>query len=72
MYGRNFRGDGGCIPPVNIFGGISPPNKLLLNKLLYIGESNRIRTVPEYGHSLYLRNHKFYKKCVINKIFIII
>ena len=26
------------------------------------GESNRIRTVPEYGHSRYLRNHKSYKK----------
>ena len=29
---------------------------------IYIGESNRIRTVPEYGHSRYLRNHKSYKK----------
>ena len=29
--------------------------------LVYIGESNRIRTVPEYGHSRYLRNHKSYK-----------
>ena len=28
----------------------------------YIGESNRIRTVPEYGHSLYLRIYKSYKK----------
>ena len=27
-----------------------------------IWESNRIRTVPEYGHSLYLRNHKSYNK----------
>ena len=23
-----------------------------------VGESNRIRTGPEYGHSRYLRNHK--------------
>ena len=30
--------------------------------LKIIGESNRIRTVPEYGHSRYLRNHKSYKK----------
>ena len=30
--------------------------------ILYIGESNRIRTVPEYGHSRYFRNHKSYKK----------
>ena len=29
---------------------------------LPLGESNRIRTVPEYGHSRYLRNHKSYKK----------
>ena len=28
----------------------------------YIRESIRIRTVPEYGHSRYLRNHKSYKK----------
>ena len=27
-----------------------------------IGESNRIRTGPEYGHSRYLRNHKSYNK----------
>ena len=27
-----------------------------------VGESNRIRTVPEYGHSRYLRNHKSYTK----------
>ena len=27
-----------------------------------VGESNRIRTVPEYEHSRYLRNHKSYKK----------
>ena len=27
-----------------------------------VGESNRIRTVPQYGHSLCLRNHKSYKK----------
>ena len=26
-----------------------------------LGESNRIRTVPEYGHYRYLRNHKSYK-----------
>ena len=31
---------------------------------LCIGESNRIRRVPEYGHSRYLRNHKSYKKNV--------
>ena len=29
-----------------------------------IGESNQTRTVPEYGHSRYLRNHKSYKKNV--------
>ena len=29
---------------------------------IMVGESNRIRTVPEYGHSQYLRNHKSYKK----------
>ena len=29
-----------------------------------IGESNRIRTAPEYGHPLYLRTHKSYKKMV--------
>ena len=29
-----------------------------------------IWTVPRYGHSRYLRNHKSYKKCLINKIFI--
>ena len=27
-----------------------------------VGESNRIRTLPEYGHSLYLKNNKSYKK----------
>ena len=27
-----------------------------------LGESNRMRTVAEYGHSRYLRNHKPYKK----------
>ena len=32
------------------------------NKINQYGESNRIRTVPEYGHSRYLRNHKSYKK----------
>ena len=37
-----------------------------------VGESNRIRTVPEYGHSRYLRNHKSYKKNLMNNIFIII
>ena len=31
---------------------------------LIVGESNRIRTVPEYGHSRNLRNHKSYKKNV--------
>ena len=30
--------------------------------IIMVGESNRIRTVPEYGHSRYLRNHKSYKK----------
>ena len=39
---------------------------------LKVGESNRIRTVPEYGHSRYFRNHKSYKKMLMNKIFIII
>ena len=36
------------------------------NKLLfvYIGESKRIRTLPENGHPRYLRNHKSYKKNV--------
>ena len=29
-----------------------------------VGESNRIRTVPVYGHSRYIRNHKSYKKIV--------
>ena len=33
-------------------------------------ESSRIRTMSEYGHSRYLRNHKAYKKCLINKLFI--
>ena len=27
---------------------------------VYLGESKRIRTVPEYGHSRYLRNHGFF------------
>ena len=31
---------------------------------IIVGESNRIRTVPEYGHSRYLRNHKPYNKFV--------
>ena len=31
---------------------------------IYVGESNRIWTVPEYGHSRYLRNRKSYKKIV--------
>ena len=36
-------------------------------------ESNQIRTVPEYGHSVNFRNNISYKKnCLINKIFIII
>ena len=34
--------------------------KLSYNNILNIGESNRIRTVPEYGHSRYLRKHKSY------------
>ena len=37
-----------------------------------LGGSNRIRTVPEYGNSRYLRNHKSYKKILMNTIFIII
>ena len=37
-----------------------------------IRESKIIRTMPEYGHYQYLRNHKSYKKCLMNKIFIII
>ena len=41
-------------------------------RVIIVGESNRIRTVPEYGHSRYLRNHKSYKKNLMNKIFIII
>ena len=32
------------------------------NRFYKIGESNRIGIMPEYGHSRYLRNHKFYKK----------
>ena len=43
---------------------------MYIHVLPYIGESKRIRTVTEYGHSLYLRNHKSYKKCLMNKIFI--
>ena len=39
---------------------------------LYIGEINRIRTVPEYEHSRYLRNHKSYKKMFNEYKFIII
>ena len=27
-----------------------------------LGKSNLIRTVPEYGHSHYIINHKSYKK----------
>ena len=44
-----------------------PEYKISLILIVYysnIGESNRIRTVPEYGHSRYLRNHKSYKKNV--------
>ena len=41
-------------------------------KLYNIWESNTIRTVPEYGHSRYHRNHKSYKKILKNEIFIII
>ena len=46
---------------------------MVYHNILYIielGESNRIRTVPEYGHTRYLRNHKSYKKCLMNKIYI--
>ena len=39
---------------------------------IYVEESNGIRTVPEYGHSRYLRNHNSYKNYVMNKNFIII
>ena len=36
-------------------------------------ENNRIRTVPEYGHSRYIINHKSYtQKCLMNTIFLII
>ena len=31
-------------------------------RLRRVLESNRIRTVPKYGHSRYFRNHKSYKK----------
>ena len=34
---------------------------------LYLEESNIIWTVPENGHSRYLRKHKSYKKNVMNK-----
>ena len=36
--------------------------KMLIFLTNIIGESKRIRTVPEYGHSRYLRNYKSYKK----------
>ena len=29
---------------------------------IYIGKSIRMRTVPEYGNSRYLKNHKSYKQ----------
>ena len=48
--------------------------ELIIKNIKYplgVGESNRIWTVPEYGHSRYLRNHKSYKKKLINKIFLI-
>ena len=32
--------------------------------ILTLIESTRIRTVPEYGYSRYIRNHKSYKKIV--------
>ena len=32
--------------------------------VIYIGESNRIRTLIEYGHYPYLRNHKSHTKNV--------
>ena len=32
------------------------------SKYNIVGESNRIRAVPEYEPSWYLRNHKSYKK----------
>ena len=35
---------------------------IVFTEATYVGESNRIRTVPEYGHSRYLRNHKSYQK----------
>ena len=52
-----------------------PPNmdyNICLNELTDIGESNRLRTVPEYEHFRYLRNHISYKKSLMNKIIIII
>ena len=56
------------------------PNSNLLITFLYLVESNRIRTVPEYGYSRYIRNHKSYKKVIkihnyiniLNKYFLII
>ena len=42
-----------------------------IGEINLIGESNRIQTVPEYGHSRYLRNYKSYNKILMNKIFII-
>ena len=41
-------------------------------RITYIGESKRIRILPEYGYSRYLRNHKYYKIMLINNICIII
>ena len=35
---------------------------MFMHDISYLGENNRIQTVPEYGHSRYLRNHKSYKK----------
>ena len=35
---------------------------IIFSFLIYLGESNRIRTVPDYGHSRYLRKYKSYNK----------
>ena len=43
----------------------------ILKENLVIGKSDRIQTVPEYGHSLYLRHHKSYKIIYIISIFVI-
>ena len=46
--------------------------KKTFHYIMLIGESNLIRTVPEYGHYRYLRNHKFYKQMFTEyEIFII-